>query len=289
LLVGAGVALGLPGDLAAGLLSVCGLALAVGVASRLCFDLLPPAPAWVASIAIALSGQTVALGLSGMESLLFAGLVIAGLRDAMVGRRWNGTLFFSLAACVRAEAVLAVLAYFAVLLALRGRQFRLPRPARGLMQVLVVIAAAAIGVLALAALGQGMPSTLAARRWLHGMGEAILPGPEQWTGAIRLLLEDLWLRLSIVQGPGHFVGHQPPEPLPGAALDHGAVGRNGRLACHRATHPLAVLDHPDPRAAARPLSTAGGQLGLLAPALRGTPERRAPRNDTPDHGRRAGR
>jgi hypothetical protein len=70
-----------------------------------------------------------------------------------------------------------------------------------------VVAAAAIAVLALAALGQGMPSTLAARRWLYGMGEAILPGPEQWTGAIPLLLEDLWLRLSIVQGPGHFVGY----------------------------------------------------------------------------------
>jgi hypothetical protein len=207
LLVGAGVALGLPGDLAAGLLSLCGLALAVGIASRLCFDLLPPAPAWVASIAVALSGQTVALGLSGMESLLFAGLVIAGLRDAMLGRRWNGTLLFSLAACVRAEAVLAALAFFAVLLALRGRQVGLPRPARGLMQLLVVVATAAIAVLALAALGQGMPATLAARRWLYGMGETILPGPEQWTGAIPLLLEDLWLRLSIAQGPGHFVGH----------------------------------------------------------------------------------
>lgn len=207
LLLGAGVALGLPGDLAAGLFSLCGLALAVGIASRLCFDLLPPAPAWVASIAVALSGQTVALGLSGMESLLFAGLVIAGLRNAIVGRRWNGTLLFSLAACVRAEAVLAVLAYFAVLLALRGRQVGLPRPARGLMQILVVVATAALAVLALAALGQGMPSTLAARRWLYGMGEAILPGPEQWTGAIPLLLEDLWLRLSIVQGPGHLIGH----------------------------------------------------------------------------------
>lgn len=207
LLVGAGVALGLSGELAAGLLSVCGLALAVGIASRLCFDLLPPASAWVASLAIAFGGQTVALGLSGMESLLFAGLVIAGLRDALLGRRWNGTILLSLAACVRVEAVLAALACFVVSLALRGRRVESPGPARGLMQMSVVLAVAAVAVIALAALGRGMPSTLAARRWLYGMGESLLPGPEQWTGTIPLLLEDLWVRLSIAQGPGHFVGH----------------------------------------------------------------------------------
>jgi hypothetical protein len=207
LLVGAGVAVGLPGALAAGLLSVLGLALAVGLASRLSFDLLPPAPAWIASIAVATGGQTVALGLSGMESLLFAGLVIAGVRDATLGRRGRGTLFLCLAAGVRTDALLAALAVCVVASVFSGREPGSPKPWPDWMRFAAVVAAAAAAVLGLAVLGQELPSTLEARRWLYGMGDSVLPGREQWTGVIPSLLGDLWIRLSGMQGPGHVVGH----------------------------------------------------------------------------------
>ena len=185
LLISALVALGVPGDLAAGLLSLFSLGFAVG-------------------------GQNVALGLTGMESLLFAGLLFAGFHDAILGRRWNGALFFSLASLVRVEAVLAAGSFFVVRLWMMrrnsGRRLERSVLAKPYLQLAVVVVAAMAGVSVLAALGQEFPSTLGARRWLYGMNESLIPGREQLTILLPYLSRDLWARLCVVQGPGGAVG-----------------------------------------------------------------------------------
>jgi hypothetical protein len=199
--------MGIPGELAVGILSLISLPIAVGFASRLLFDLLPPAHAWLGSALVACSGQAIALSLTGMESLLFAAAVVASMRDEVRGRRNGATIWLGVAALVRVEAVLAAIAYALVELASPSgdRSWRL-RCTRAATVLVVTFAAAAAGTAILTGLAHGPVTTLDARRWLYGLAPSLVLTGDQLTEHLPVLLGSLWRRLAEFHGPGGPVG-----------------------------------------------------------------------------------
>ena len=191
----------IPTDLTALLLGIATNVLAVFAVWKVSRLFLSDRLALVAAFLAALSGQSAALALTGMESMLAPALVMLGFAANRNNKKAR-YFFFTLAALTRIETLLTPVILVTVEYFDRQNQQQTKSLKSTFLPLAWVVGIALAGLGVLALLGHGMPSTFLGRRWLYGLGEQIFSLPIPFVPFTRYSLQSNVVRLAAFVGPG---------------------------------------------------------------------------------------